>query len=315
MKVKQLEAMTETLGLHHLRGREQFRSAEAELRVLAAALRPLARAFGVQPGADADERFHADLFGNREYVAKFFQLLHDHDDALAELDAEQRHPDEAGVLVAVADDQAAHLVLQGETGEQLRLAADFETEVELLARVEDLLHDFAQLVHFDRKHAAILALKIELLDRRAEGEVDGLDPMAKDVLETNQQRELQTARLRLLRYVADFDARAVLLKRAGHDMSGFVDVEVFRSPARDVVQVSRSLDAPGRRGGGGFSDRHFANVRTIRRRPWIATGVSRYLRAETVADTLDDLLRSAEQVTQGGFEFSKAELKACFQKS
>ncbi len=41
--------------------------------------------------------------------------------------------------------------LQREPGEQLRLAADFEPEVERLARVQDLFHHFAQLVHLDRE--------------------------------------------------------------------------------------------------------------------------------------------------------------------
>ena len=72
------------------------------------------------------------------------------------------------VLVTVANDEAAHLVLQRQAGEQFRLAADFQAEIERLARVENFLHHFAELVHLDRKHAAIFALIIEFRDGIAE---------------------------------------------------------------------------------------------------------------------------------------------------
>ena len=64
-----------------------------------------------QAGADADQRFDAESAWRRVMMwRKLLELLHDHDHALAELDAQQRHLDEAGVLVAVADDEAAHLI-------------------------------------------------------------------------------------------------------------------------------------------------------------------------------------------------------------
>ena len=94
------------------------------------------------------------------------------------------------VLVAVANDQAAHLVLQRQSGEQFRLAADFQAEVERLARVENFLHHFAQLVHLDRKHAAIFALIIKFRDGIAKGQVDGLDAVAQNVLKPDEQREI-----------------------------------------------------------------------------------------------------------------------------
>ena len=88
-------------------------------------------------------------------LPQFLQFFDDHDDRFAQLDAEHGHFDELRVLVAVADDQAAHLVLQRQAGEQFRFAADFQPEVVGLARVQDFLHDFAQLVDLDGKHAAI----------------------------------------------------------------------------------------------------------------------------------------------------------------
>jgi len=142
---------------------------------------------------------------------------------------------------------AAQLVLQGEAGVELRLAADFEAEVERLAGVEDFLHHFAQLVHLDRKHAAILALEIIFGDGILEGLVDGLHAMAQDVLKADEQRELQAAALRLFQHVGEVHTGARLLQRRGGDVPGFVDVEILRTPARNVVKRAGIFDAPGRR--------------------------------------------------------------------
>ena len=53
---------------------------------------------------------------------------------LPSLRPEQRHLDEAGVLVTVADDEAARLVLHREAGEQFGLAAHLEAEIEAACR-------------------------------------------------------------------------------------------------------------------------------------------------------------------------------------
>ena len=89
--MQQLEAVAEIFRLQHFRRRQQFRRAQAELGVFAAALGPFARALAQQPRADADERLDAELFGDGDDLPQLLQLLDDHDDLLAELDAEQRH--------------------------------------------------------------------------------------------------------------------------------------------------------------------------------------------------------------------------------
>ena len=202
-------------------------------------------------------------------MPELLELLDDQDHFFPQLGSQERHADEFRVLVAVADDQAAGLVLQGEPGEQLGLAADFEPEMERLAGIEYLLHHLAELVDFDRKNALVLALVIVFLDGRAEGQVDRLHPVAQDVLKPDQEREFQAPRPGLLRDVADLDLRARFLKRTRHDVSFLVDVKVARAPTRDVVKVARGLDVPwGRRN---FTHSHFSNERTIGRRVRIAT--------------------------------------------
>ncbi len=88
VEMEQLEAMAEVLRLQHFRGGEQLRGAQAELGVFAAALRPFARALAQQPRADADDRLDAELLGEADDLAQFLELLHHHDDLLAQLDAE-----------------------------------------------------------------------------------------------------------------------------------------------------------------------------------------------------------------------------------
>ena len=163
---------------------------------------------------------------------------------LAELGAQQGHADERGVLVAVADDEAAHLALQGQAGEQLRFAAHFQAEIERLAGIQDFLHHLAQLVDLDREHAPVTALVIELGDGVAEGGVDGLHPVPQDVLKPDQHRKLQAARFGFLHDIGDIDRGAIFLQGFGDDAPRLVDVEVARAPALDVVQIASLLDVP-----------------------------------------------------------------------
>src|SRR6185436_7488703 len=113
-----------------------------------------------QPRADADDRFHSDLPGDGDDLSQFLELFDHHDDLLAQLDAEERHADETGILVAVEDDQTARLILEREAGKQFRLAANFEAELVRLARFEDFLHHFAKLVDLDREYPPVLTLVI-----------------------------------------------------------------------------------------------------------------------------------------------------------
>ena len=136
------------------------------------------------------------------------------------------------------------LVLQREAGEQFRLAADFEAEIKRLARVENFFHDFAELVHLDRKHAAIFSLIIKFRDGILKRLVDGLDAMAKNILEADEQRKFQPATLRLLDHVGDVHGRARVLQRLGDDVAGVVDVKILRAPALDVVKRAGGFDAP-----------------------------------------------------------------------
>src|SRR4029079_1574216 len=79
VKMQELEAMAEVLRLEESGGGEKFDGAEPELRVCAAAFGPASGALAEQAGANADQRFDIQLFRNLDDLAKFLELLDDHD--------------------------------------------------------------------------------------------------------------------------------------------------------------------------------------------------------------------------------------------
>ena len=184
----------EPLRLEHFARRNQVRRAQAELRVFAAARRPFPGAFAVQPHPDADVRLDAHLLCDPQRLLKFLEFLDDDDDRLAETTSEHGGADEGAILVAVANDKALGVLVHRERGDQLRFAARFETEMKLRAGVDDLFDHFAQLIHLDRKDAAILVAITELLHRGLKGAVDRLDPVAQQVLEPDDERKTEAAR-------------------------------------------------------------------------------------------------------------------------
>src|SRR5207253_846446 len=137
-------------------------------------------------------------FGNRNDLAQFLKLLNHHDDLLAKFCPQQCHFDETGILIAVANNQAAHLALHRQSGEQLRLAAYFEAEIERLAGIQNFFHHFAKLVHLDRKHTAIFTLIIELRNRITKCKINEFDTMTKNILKTDQQQKLEITSLNFL---------------------------------------------------------------------------------------------------------------------
>ena len=77
--MNELEAMRQARRLQHFARGNEARGIETELRVLAAAGRPFARAFAVKTHADADVRFDADFLCRANRLLELFEFL-DHDD-------------------------------------------------------------------------------------------------------------------------------------------------------------------------------------------------------------------------------------------
>ena len=73
---------------------------------------------------------------------------------------------------------------------------------------------------------------------------NGFNAVAKNILKSNQQRKLEIPPAGFLDDVSDVHRRAGILQRFRHHVPGIVDVEIFRAPALDIVQVARSRDIP-----------------------------------------------------------------------
>ena len=245
VEVHQLEAILHLVGaqqlgrLHHLRG------GKAELCVLAAARAPLAGAFRQEPDAHADDWLHAELLGDLDDRAQFLDLLHHHDDSLAQLAAEQRHPDVELVLVAVADDERFGIAMNGQRGEEFRLAADLDAEVEGRAGILDFLHHLAQLVDLDREDAAVGRLVLRVGDRGVEFVVEHVHAVPQQILETEQQREDQPARFCLLHYRHKVKGEALVVAPGAHGhVARVVNAEVGIAPPGDVVSLESAGYVP-----------------------------------------------------------------------
>ena len=64
-----------------------------------------------------------------------------------------------------------------------------------LSGIEDFLHHFSHLVDLDRENTAIFAFVAGGLNGIRKGLIDGTDPVAQEIVETDQQGEVKAALL------------------------------------------------------------------------------------------------------------------------
>ncbi len=96
-----------------------------------------------QPGAHADVGPDAELLRDLDDQLDLAKAVDDDDRAAAETLGEQGGLDVGAVLVAVADDQGARRIEQGEGDQQLGLAAGLEPNVLRGTVLDDLFDDVA----------------------------------------------------------------------------------------------------------------------------------------------------------------------------
>ena len=217
--------------LHELRG------VEPELRLLAAALLPAAKAARRELDAHAGRRRHAHLVGDLQQHVDLAQLLEHDEDLVPELLAHEGEAHELLVLVAVADDDVLGVLGESENRLQLGLAAALEADAVRLAEFDDLLDDVALLVHLDRIHRRVAAGVAELLARLLEAIGQRLDARPQDVGEAEQHRKRDALLLESFVIVEEVDdvIRAVLVG-ADNDVPFVVDVEEAGAPPLDVIE-------------------------------------------------------------------------------
>ena len=101
--MEQSEAVAQPLALKQFRAGQQFGGAQSKFGVFTAAFSPFSGSLALQPGAHANQGFHADLTGDGDDLADFLNFLDHHDHLFSESNALEGQLDERWVLVTVAD--------------------------------------------------------------------------------------------------------------------------------------------------------------------------------------------------------------------
>ncbi len=120
-------------------------------------------------------------------------------------------------------------------GEKLGLAAALDAEMPRLTRIQNLLHNLAELVDLDREDAAIFCTIAHLTDRIREGLVDRLYAIAQEVVKAHDQRESEFALAGFSDHFHEVDLLIIALRING-DVAGGIDAEVSAAPALDIVE-------------------------------------------------------------------------------
>jgi hypothetical protein len=262
--VEHLPVAEDLDGLEHLGRRE------AELRGLAARLRPLARAARVQLAAHPDQGLHAALLGDVEDALQLGHLLEDEDDRLAHPEPVQRELDEGVILVPVRRDEAVRAEVLRKGREKLGLAPGLEAVAVLAAGLDDLLHDDFLLVHLDREHAAKDAVVFVLLDRAQKGLVEFLHGGVEDLREPDHDRRRDAAQGDVVDDSLEVHEAVILARGVDEEVPVVRDGEEALAPVLDAVELLGvgelfgNPDAGRLRGlwtaGSGGAARHRANL-------------------------------------------------------
>ncbi len=242
--MQELEAIRHVAIFEVLERLQDFGRGEPEFGSKPGARLPSPRAAGCQLDAHADDRSDVQLLAVADDRFELRELLDDRDDLLADLPRQHGHLDEFVVLEAVADDRSILGFRERQHGQQLRLGAGFQPEMERLAEIEDLLDDLPLLIHLDRIDAAILSLVFILANGRLEGVLDLADAMAEDIREPQQDRQLNAALLELIDQLFQVDRLARDLVGMNRDVPGSIDTEIAFPPVTNAISFDRILNLP-----------------------------------------------------------------------
>ena len=243
--MEQAEAVEHVLVLQVVDELHELGGVQAEDAAVAAGFGPLAAGARGELHADADHGLdfeHAAAFDDH---VEFAGHLDDEDAAVSEHGGEEREVDELLVLVAVADHARLRVVERAEGGDELRLAAGFESVVEIFSETGDVLHDLLLLIDLDGEDAFVLALVFGLFDRLAEARVELVDAGFQDVADADQHGHVHAAFLDAVDDVGQADRRGVLARiRGDRELALVVDVEIPGAPVVDAVKRGGILRRP-----------------------------------------------------------------------
>ena len=167
---------------------------------------------------------------------ELLQLLDDENHLLAELQPQQGGTDELVILVAVAHHETLGIGVNGKGGDHLRLTARLDPEVVGKPRVDDLLHDLAELVHLDREDATIQVPVTALRDRAGEGFVKTADAVPQQVVATDEKGETEPAFPGLIDQFHQIDLLSLLPAGTDRGVSRTVDAHIAFRPSLHIVE-------------------------------------------------------------------------------
>ena len=109
--------------------------------------------------------------------------------------------------------------MHGERGDQFRLAPSFKAEMKLLACIDNLFDDFAQLIDLNRKDATIFVAITKLRHRGLKRAVDRVDAVPQQVLKSDHQRKSEVPGARFVNDLEKVDGTAAFLQRPRLDVA------------------------------------------------------------------------------------------------
>src|SRR4051794_11373998 len=107
--------------------------------------------------------------------------------------------------------------------------------MKFLPGIDDFFDHFTQLIHLDRKDAAVNAAVTELRDGVLEGAIDGGDAVAQQVLKPDNEREGKAAGTGLVYHLENINGAAAFLQRARFHVAVGVDREISAAPSIHIV--------------------------------------------------------------------------------
>ena len=118
-----------------------------------------------------------------------------------------------------------------------------QTEVELLAMLDDFLHHRTDLVHLDRIDDEVLGIVTIFLGSLSKAGGSLLDAVVDDVGETHQHRSRHIAQGEVVHHLLQIHFHTILPWCHSH-ISLIIDTEIVHTPTIDAVQLVGVFNAP-----------------------------------------------------------------------
>uniref|UniRef100_A0A7C9DNR2 Uncharacterized protein n=1 Tax=Opuntia streptacantha TaxID=393608 RepID=A0A7C9DNR2_OPUST len=236
----------------------------------------MTRVLGPQLGSNPNHRPHIKPAAQLNHqVNLFLQFKHNHS-VERQLTSNNSKRDILSILETIAHKQGIWVALAKATHskQELRLRPSLKPEPERVPDPDDILHNKAVLVAFDRVHALVVRPIPVRLDGVFKGSLERFKPVLEDVRKSDDEGEVKTQPARGFRIGHLLDdlqevnllvGQSGITKRLDRDVAGGIDGKVRWAPAVNSVESSRKGGRPMEVSGGGDGRRRYAGKGASRR--------------------------------------------------